>query len=50
MKLFHLHLTINIDKEYYIFFARDVYTVENMNQIAKILTELNLELMSQNQK
>lgn len=44
------YFSININKEYYIFFFKETYTEENLDKIMEVTAVLNKELMIKNNK
>lgn len=42
------YVSVNIDKEYYIFVDREIYIEENLGKISILLIDLNKELMFKN--
>ena len=44
------YFSINVNSEYYIFFIKETYTEENLDEIMQVIAELNKELMVINNK
>lgn len=40
------YFSINLDSEYYIFIENEIYTVENIDKVMLLVTEINKELFS----